>query len=226
MSQENSNQTEDVYKNQKVRLSTLGLMAKLKLKGETFDSKVKEVIHELQKIRKRLGQKTASSLEEPVEKKEAELKFIITRYPGQCKKCGNDVPEGSPVYWAPDVLMCLDCAVDTKSDKALMTRYLKARELDKILHMLKEESNKYADQINELKYGVKFNELVLKFDEMLSLNTEYLHTLPEDTKDPVIVRLKKLCDETPAEMLELKAAVTTKFAPIKRKKRRVRPPYG
>lgn len=170
------------------------------------------------KLEKRLGKPTVAA-EEPVEKKEAELKFIITRYPGQCTKCGEAVAAGSPAYWSPDVLMCIDCAVDTKSDKALMSRYLKARELDKILRMLKEESNRYADQINELKFGVRFNEIVVKFDTMLNLNEQYLKTLPGE-KDPLVQELRKLCDETPAEMLELKASITSKLTPIKRKKKR------
>lgn len=223
MSPQENNTTDD-YTTQKVRRSTLAIVATLKLKSKTFDEKLKEIIQGRQKLEQRLGKRTTST-GEVIEKKEAELKFIITRYPGICTKCKGHVPAGSPAYWSPDVLMCLDCAVDTKSDQALMNRYLKARELDKILRMLKEESNRYADQINELKYGVKFNELVLKFDDMLNLNTEYLQTLPGE-KDPLVVRLKKLCDETPAEMLELKVAVTTKFAPIKKKKRKVRPPYG
>lgn len=174
-----------------------------------------------EELKKTLGKRNAivtPAAEEVVTKNEAELKFIITRYPGQCKKCENHVPAGSPAYWSPDILMCLDCAVDTKSDKALMTRYLKARELDKILRMLKDESNRYADQINELKHGVKFNELVVKFDEMLDLTDKYLKTFPGE-KDPLVLRLKKLCDETPAEMEELKAAVSSKWAPIRRKKK-------
>lgn len=175
-------------------------------------------------LEKLLGKRSVP-LEEPVEKKEAELKFIITRYPGQCKKCGEDVPEGSPAYWSPDVLMCLDCAVDTKSDKALMSRYLKARELDKILRMLKAESAKYADEINELKYGVKFNQIVVKFDEILDLSEQYLKTLPPE-KDPLVLKLKKLCDQTPQEMMELKASITSKLTPIKRKKKKKEQVYA
>jgi|GEM_PF-3893690 len=179
------------------------------------------VLEQYVKLKQRLSNRNTVVSETETEvltKKDVGLQPIITRFHGKCTECGCDVPRGSFAYWGPDVLVCLDCAVDIKSDHALMNRYLKVRELDKIHRMLKEQSNKYADQINELKYGVRFQELVVKFDEMLGLNTEYLQTLPGE-KDPLVLKLRKICEEAPRELEELKVAVTSKFAPIKRKKK-------
>lgn len=147
-----------------------------------------------------------------------ELKSTIIGFHAQCSECGSDVPRGSRVFLGPNVVVCLDCMVDVQSDSGLMNRYLKARELDKINRLLKEENNRLADSINELKYSASFNELVLKFDKMLDLNAQYLRTLPGES-DPLVVKLRKTCEETPQKLEELRAAVTTKFAPIKRKKK-------
>ena len=74
-------------------------------------------------------------IKEKEEIKQASLKLIVTKYNGKCSKCGSEISIGSLCYYGRDqgktILICLDCMVENKSDKALASKYLKMRELNK-----------------------------------------------------------------------------------------------
>lgn len=146
------------------------------------------------------------------------LKPIITKYPAKCHKCANEIDVGSPAYWSKGVIICMDCFVQSLGDKALASKYLKMRELNKTMRALKAQADQYADLINEIKYEVKFAELSKKIDELLRLNYDYLKNVGEPQEKDLFKNLSEHFKEVKKEWEELKAVISAKIQPIRKKK--------
>jgi len=147
------------------------------------------------------------------------LRMIITKYPSKCTNphCNQLIPIGSIAYWSKNVIICMDCFIQALGDKALASKYLKMRELNKIVHALEKEANQYADFINDIKLQVRFGEIIKKLDQLLDLNDKFLHTLDDST----LKELNDFLKEVKKDIPELKIAVTTKMQPLKKSVRKM-----
>jgi hypothetical protein len=143
------------------------------------------------------------------------LRPIITKYPAKCHKCPSEIPVGSPAYWAKGVIICMDCFVQSLGDKALASKYLKMRELNKTMRALKQQADHYADMINEIRYEVRFAEIMKKLDRLLDLTDSYLRNFNEQT----IKEVNELCRELKKDVPELKAVLSAKIQPIRKRKK-------
>lgn len=79
------------------------------------------------------------------------LKSIITKYEGECSKCGNYIPIGSQAWYgrrekgSRPILVCWDCMIFGMADKTLAKKFIKVKELQAIIRGL----NKIADELAE-----------------------------------------------------------------------------
>lgn len=139
-------------------------------------------------IREAIEHYQSCKVKEKAETKEASLKLIVTKYDGKCSKCSNYVPMGSLAYFGKSegstILICLDCMVENKSDKALASRYLKMRELDKTVRALRKEAEYLASKLEDLQAVQKFDNIYDKINETIKLVMNYLRTpiIKEDEK--------------------------------------------
>jgi len=117
-------------------------------------------------------------IKEKEDVKQASLKLIVTKFSGKCSKCGNEISIGSLAYYGKDqgktILICLDCMVENKSDKALASKYLKMRELNKTVKALRKEAESLAEKLEDLQIVMKFDNLYQKNDEVIRLIQNYL----------------------------------------------------
>jgi len=143
---------------------------------------------------------------EKTESKEATLKLIVTKFNGKCTKCNAPIPLASHAYYGHDgtgktILICLDCMVENKSDKALAARYLKLRELQKTVQALKREAEQYAEKLADPQIITLFQKLYTQNDEICKKVREYL-TCPTLTE-----KENKILDEI-ATQLEQNKRIT------------------
>lgn len=115
------------------------------------------------------------------EKKEADessLRLIVTKFQGRCTKCGGLIPLASLAYYGKSegrtILICMDCMVESKSDKALAARYVKMRELDKVIKALKREADNLSDKISELQTLKMIDDFLSRYIEIMNLLKEYI----------------------------------------------------
>jgi hypothetical protein len=88
------------------------------------------------------------------------MKEIITKYPGKCLKCGQEIPVNSWAMFGRGVgLICLDCVVLKLGDKTIVAKYLTNRKLDRVAKALKEECDKLAGKVEELQVLSKAEDL-------------------------------------------------------------------
>lgn len=103
------------------------------------------------------------------------LKAIITKYPGQCSKCGDPIPIGSQAWYGKrqkgsrPILICLNCMVKGMGDRALAKRYLKTRELQITIKGLK----KIADELCESLFDPGLFEKSENFQRVVSEAVEH-----------------------------------------------------
>jgi len=129
-------------------------------------------------------------------KNEPSLKLIITKFDGSCSKCKAHIPIGSFAYYGKGdnnqtILICMDCIVQNKSDRALVSRYLKMRELDKLIKALRREAEYYASKLDKLQVFVKFDTLYAMNDQIVNLTKDYLMNTPVD-KDKEKEKLEEI----------------------------------
>jgi hypothetical protein len=144
------------------------------------------------------------------------LRMIITKYPDRCHKCQTKIEQGSIAYWSKDIILCSDCIIQAMGDKTIGDRYLKKRELERVIKALKSQANQYADLILDHKHQIKFNELSKKIDDLLNFNDTFLRQYIGTPQEIEIIRkLNDLYREVKKEWEELKVAVTAKIQPAK-----------
>ena len=146
------------------------------------------------------------------------LRMIITKYPAKCTQCTSQIPVGSPAYWSKGVIICMDCFVKSLGDKALASKYLKMRELNKTMKALKTQADRYADMINEVRHHVRFAETMKKLDRLLDLTDSYLRNFDEQA----IKEVNELYKELKKDVPELKAVLSATIQTMRKRKKVIR----
>jgi len=169
-------------------------------------------------------------VKEKEETKQASLKLIVTKYDGKCSKCNNSLSIGSLAYYGKDnqgktILVCLDCMVENKSDKALASKYLKMRELNKTIKALRQEAEALAYKLEDLQILNKFDIIYNKIDELSKTIMDYLKN-PFSSNDErkaledILIMLK----ENQKVTRDIEDFITSRFRmPFKKKKEKI--PY-
>lgn len=79
------------------------------------------------------------------------MKLIVLKYDAQClKHKGETIKAGEWAYWGRGIgVICLDAFIERLGDKALLSKYLKVRELKRIKAVLEKECDRLATRIEE-----------------------------------------------------------------------------
>jgi len=103
-----------------------------------------------------------------------EMKWITTKLPGRCARCGREIPIGSRCLWAPGVLVCFNCAMENYADDKVFQKYLLLAELKAAEKGIKKELEAQARKVRELEARaqellrkIDLIELLRKLDKML-----------------------------------------------------------
>ncbi|MFZ7138789.1 MAG: hypothetical protein ACOWW1_10290 [archaeon] len=141
------------------------------------------------------------------------LKQIIAKYQSTCKKCGSTIHIGSIAFWSKETIICMDCYVQALGDKALANKYLKMRELSKVIKHLKSQADQYADTINNVQTQVRFSEFTIKANHFIDVCESYFDNFDDATLKEAYQFAKQLS----REWEDLKMIVSAKFDPIKKR---------
>jgi hypothetical protein len=117
------------------------------------------------------------------------MHMIVLRYPGKCLKCGKPLAPGDWALYGQGIgAICIDCFIQRIGDKALLAKYLKLREYERIIGALKIEAERLAQ-------NVEFGQIVEKIDLLCKTNNE-IHSALMDY-------FKNLATEAERESLEI-----------------------
>jgi len=141
------------------------------------------------------------------------LKMIITKYKSKCSKCGKDIGIGEIAYWAKGITVCLDCIINTMGDKTLASKYLKKREMEKVIKGLQKIANELEERIAERQAQLKALEIEQKKAEVYDMLNDYLKHFNDKKLEEIYEKLKEI--EEKAE--EAKIALTLKIKKSKKK---------
>jgi hypothetical protein len=102
-----------------------------------------------------------------------QMRMIVLRYPGTCLKCGKEVKSGEWALYGRGIgIICMDDYIQRIGDKALLAKYLKVREYDRIIKALKLEAERLAE-------NVEFGQIAEKIDVLYKMNSEIHKALME-----------------------------------------------
>lgn len=136
------------------------------------------IYQELQKLAEKTGKSMRELAEEAIQAyilgksgglegkgiKGIQGKIIMLRYPSRCRRCGRQINEGDMAYWEKitytdntitSITICLDCYYQTS---ALADYYVKKRQLERTIRGLKQEADRLADRIAEMRSTIKIEE--------------------------------------------------------------------
>lgn len=116
--------------------------------------------------------------------KDISEKIITLKYPSRCRRCGKELKEGDYAYYirytysdetAKALIYCLECYHETIiTDKALAKLYLKKKELEKIINVLRKEADELS---NTILVNRKLEEVREYFDRSQKLVQDILKAL-------------------------------------------------
>lgn len=124
---------------------------------------------------------------------ENRMHMIVLRYPGHCLKCQKALSPGDWALYGQGIgAICIDCFTQRIGDKALLAKYLKLREYERIINALKIEAERLAQT-------VEFGQIVEKIDMLHKTNKEihrslmdYFQSLGEEAeREKLDILLKK-----------------------------------
>lgn len=149
------------------------------------------------------------------------LKLIITKYKGKCSKCGREVSVGEWVLWGRSshgsILICDDC-MPVGSDKKLLNRHLKAREMEMLLKALKKEVEKYTRKLEDVRIMNKIEELFKTASEYHKSLMEYMRGYyPKDEEKQIIERMINTERELIRVIRDIDSFLASRIKPIKKK---------
>jgi len=150
---------------------------------------------------------------EPQTEQMPTLKMIITKYKSKCSKCNRDIQVGEIAYWSKGVIVCLDCIIASMGDKTLATKYIKKRELEKVIKGLKKIADELEERIAERQAQLKALEIEQKKAEIYELLEDYLKNFNEQQIKEIYEKLKELEEKVE----EAKIALTIKIKKQKKK---------
>lgn len=125
---------------------------------------------------------------------EPSLKEITTKYDGHCSKCDSIIPAGNRdiLYGKDDngktILICVDCQINAESDRTIVKRLRRRKELDRTIKALENEQNRMLSQNDELYILESIKEKYLSKDDK-TFEKDEKNELKSWVKD--LVELKK-----------------------------------
>lgn len=141
------------------------------------------------------------------------LKMIITKYKSKCSKCGKDIGIGEVAYWAKGITVCLDCIINALGDKTLASKYLKKREMEKVIKGLQKIANELEERIAEKQAQLKAMEIEQKKAEVYDMLNDYLKHFNDKRLEEIASKLKEIEEKVE----EAKIALTLKLKQSKKK---------
>lgn len=121
------------------------------------------------------------------------MKPIVTKYPGKCLKCGHNIEPNSWALYGKGVgLVCMDCYVEKLGDKSLIAKYIKNRELDRVAKALKEECDKLAGRVEELRVLNKLEDLKNQQEQAIKTIMDFLtHRIGSTEENKILEELAR-----------------------------------
>lgn len=115
----------------------------------------------------------------------ASFRFIITRFKGNCIRCGRVVEKTEGAYYARGSgLLCLDCSIfKGMSDKTVVAKYMKMRRFEELARMFKAEVEAYAKSLDLYKAAEKLDEIYKCRKELNALVHSYLKQVVGQPKE-------------------------------------------
>jgi hypothetical protein len=103
------------------------------------------------------------------------MRLIVFKYAGTCLKCGRRVEGGEWGLYGRGVgVVCMDCYVEKIGDKSLVAKYLKTREYERLVKVLKQQADGYADKVEIYAVGEKHGEVTQEIKKTDELVKRYL----------------------------------------------------
>jgi len=150
---------------------------------------------------------------EPSTEQMPTLKMIITKYKSKCSKCGKDIGIGEVAYWSKGVIVCLDCIIASMGDKTLATKYIKKKELEKVIKGLRKIADELEERIAEYQQRLKAMEIEQKKAEVYDMLNDYLKHFNDKRLEEIANKLKEIEEKVE----EAKIALTLKLKQSKKK---------
>jgi len=115
----------------------------------------------------------------------ASFRFIITRFKGNCIRCGRVVEKTEGAYYARGTgLLCLDCSIfKGMSDKTVVAKYMKMRRFEELARMFKAEVEASAEKLDLSKAAEKLDEIYKCRKELNALVHSYLKEVVGQPKE-------------------------------------------
>jgi hypothetical protein len=103
------------------------------------------------------------------------MKPIFTKYAGKCLLTGHEVPANTWVMYGKGVgIVCMDHFIERFGDKALVAKYLKNRELERIHDALTKECSRVAGDVERFRVLDKMVDLQNQQEETVRLIKDFL----------------------------------------------------
>jgi len=152
------------------------------------------------------------------------LKLIITKYPGYCSKCGRKIDVGEYALYGRtkngSILICDNC-MPIESDKKLLTKHLKIREMNQLIKALKKEIEKYTEKLEDIRILNKYDKLyedAIKHHKMLMDYLRGWH--PQEEEKQLIENMINTQRELMRTIRDIDAFLSSRIKkPIKRRER-------
>ena len=150
------------------------------------------------------------------------MKLILLKYPTKCRKCGNLIPAFTYAYYGKGVgAICLDCIIKRIGDKTLVAKYLKKRELERLIKALQNEADRLATKIEDYQISEKLDSLFKQTSEQHKLLMKYLNeALGTPKEKQALEELVETCRKTFQIIRDIEAYIESRLKiKIKQKRR-------
>ena len=153
------------------------------------------------------------------------LKLIITKYTGNCSKCGRVIQVGERALWGKtpqgSILICADCQINSESDKVIVKRLIKRRKLERQIKALQNQLDYLASEYESKRFILDFQkakDIILELHksfmeyqrEFYKFNTEETNKKINEMIETLRKAIRQLNDFETFYQLKIKAKIKTK----------------
>jgi len=127
------------------------------------------------------------------------LKEIAVKYRGRCSKCGRIIEVGEKALWGVDeqkrtILICIDCQIENETDKAIVSRLIKKRRLEREIKALNNQLKILASKYEEYKFLDDFNRAYNLLRTYHKLFTEFQNEVGRFSAKEEIERIERMIE--------------------------------
>ena len=177
------------------------IVSELKQFSQSKKIKVKDIIRFLWNLNKKYDFFDSNWMYKVIDESRRipTLKEIITKYRGRCSKCGRIIEVGEKALWGVDeqkgtILICIDCQIENETDKAIVSRLIKKRRLEREIKALNNQLKILASKYEEYKFLDDFHEAYNLLMTYHKYFTEFQNELGRYSAKEVIERIDRMLE--------------------------------